>query len=91
MDEPVQRRLRPARRSGLTSPDPVRTPTAVTATRTLTPAQESRTSRRTGQRQNTLARIHPGKRLVKETGRKGLTGMGRWIEAKRDIRQLWYG
>ena len=36
MTEPVRRRLRAARRSGLTSPDPVRTPTAATATRTLT-------------------------------------------------------
>ena len=40
MAQPAGRGLRPAHRSGLTSPDPVRTPTAATATRTRTPAQD---------------------------------------------------
>src|SRR5580700_507088 len=70
MAQPARRGLRAARRSGLTSPDPVRTPTAATATRTLTPAQEPRTSRRTGERQDTHARIHPGKLLRQESGRR---------------------
>jgi hypothetical protein len=47
MAEPVGRGLRPARRSGLTSPETVRTLTAFTATRPPTPAQDPRTSRRT--------------------------------------------
>src|SRR5580692_2793120 len=70
MAQPARRGLRAARRRGLTSPDPVRTPTAATATRTLTPAQEPRTSRRTGERQDTHARIHPGKLLRQESGRR---------------------
>src|SRR5580700_1411891 len=70
MAQPARRGLRAARRSGLTSPDPVRTPPAATATRTLTPAQEPRTSRRTGERQDTHARIHPGKLLRQESGRR---------------------
>ena len=57
----LARGLRAARRSGLTSPEPVRTPTAATATRTPPPAQEPRTSRTTGERQDTHARTHPGK------------------------------
>jgi hypothetical protein len=40
MAEPPACGLRPARRRGLTSPEPVRTPTAATATRPPTPAQE---------------------------------------------------
>src|SRR5712672_1092932 len=40
MDEPVGRGLRPARSSGLTSPETVPTPTAATATRPPTPAQD---------------------------------------------------
>jgi hypothetical protein len=70
MAQPARRGLRPARRSGLTSHDPARTPTAATATRTLTPAREPRTSRRTGERQDTHARIHPGKPPRQEPGRR---------------------
>ena len=81
MGEPVRRRLRAARRSGLTSLDPVRSPTAARPPRPLTSAQEPRTSRRTGERQDTHARIHPGKLLIQESGRERPTGIGRWIEA----------
>jgi hypothetical protein len=82
MAEPLGRGLRPARRSGLTSPEPVRDPTAMTATRTPHPAQEPRTSRRTGERQDAHARNHLAKLLVQESSRKRATGIGRWIEAK---------
>ena len=57
----LARRLRPARRSGLTSPEPVRTPNGPTATRTPSPSQEPWTSRRTGERQDTRARNHLAK------------------------------
>ena len=70
MADPVRRRLRAARRSGLTSPDPVRTPTAATATRTPHPAQEPRTSRTTGERQNAHARTYPRKLLVQKSDRE---------------------
>ena len=64
------RGLRPARRSGLTSPEPVRTRTAPAATPNPPPSQEPRTSRRTGERQDARARIHLGKLLVQESSRK---------------------
>ena len=52
MAQPVGRGLRPARHRGLTSPDPVRAPTARAATpNPRTPAQDLWTSRRTSQRQ----------------------------------------
>ena len=86
MGEPVRRRLRAARRSGLTSPNQVRTPTAARPPRSLTPAQEPRTSRRTDERQDIHARIHPGKLLVQESDRERITGTGRWIEAKPTAR-----
>src|SRR6266581_3387460 len=47
-----------------------------------TPAPGTRTSRRTGERQNAHGPIHPGKLLVQESGGKRPTGIGRWIEAK---------
>ena len=81
MAEPVRRRLRAARRSGLTRPDRSAPATAPKATRTPPPSQEPRTSRRTGERQDTHAPIHHGKLLVQESGRKRPTGIGRWIEA----------
>ena len=81
MAEPARRGLRPACRSGLTSPGTVRTPTAATATRPLIPAKEPRTSRRTGERQDTHARTHLGKLLVQKSDQKRPTGIGRWIEA----------
>ena len=82
MGEPVRRRLWAARRSGLTSPDPVRTPTAARPPRPLTPAQGPRTSRTTGERQDACARIHLAKFLVQQSSRKRLAAINRWIEAK---------
>ena len=76
------RGLRAARRSGLTSPEPVRTPTAPRPPRTPPPSQEPRTSRTAGERQDARARNHLGKLLVQESSRKRATGIGRWIEAK---------
>ena len=67
MAQPARRRLRPARRSGLTSPEPVRTPTAARPPEPRPRAQEPRTSRRTGERQDAHARIHLGKFLVQES------------------------
>jgi Transposase DDE domain group 1 len=61
--EPVDRSLRPARRSGLTSPDPVRTPRR-TAHPPPTPTRRTRTSRTKGERQDAHARIHLQKPLV---------------------------
>jgi Transposase DDE domain group 1 len=81
MAHPPRRGLRPARRSGLTSPDPVSTSTATTATRLRPPAQEPRTSRRTGERQDARGPDSPRKLPVQESGRKRPTGIGRWIEA----------
>ena len=81
MAEPARRGLRPARRSGLTSPEPVRTRDGPDGHPNPPPSQEPRTSRRTGERQDAHARIHPGKLLVQESGRKRATGIGRWIEA----------
>jgi hypothetical protein len=81
MAEPPRSRLRTARRSSLTSPEPVRIPKAATATPTPHPAQEPRTSRTTCERQDARARIHPGKLLVQEPDRKRSTVIGRWIEA----------
>jgi hypothetical protein len=81
MGESARRDPRPACRSALTSPGTIRTPTTATATRPLIPAKEPRTSRRTGERQDTHARIHPGKLLVQKSDQKRPTGIGRWIEA----------
>ena len=84
MAEPVRRGLRPARCGGLTSPDPVRAPTATTATPTRPRPEEPRTSRRTGGRQDTRGPIQLRKLLVQESGWKRPTGIGRWIEDKGD-------
>ncbi len=70
------RRLRPARRSGLTSPEPVRTPTAPTATRTPSPSQEPRTSRTAGERQDARARDSP--RKTPRAGIKPETSYRNW-------------
>ena len=56
MAQPVGRGLRAARHSGLTSPEPVRTPTAPAATRTPSPSPEPRTSLTAGERQDACAR-----------------------------------
>jgi hypothetical protein len=82
MAEPLGRGLRAARRSGLTRPEPVRTPTAPAATRTPSRSPEPRTSRTAGERQDARARNHLAKRLVQESSRKRATGIGRWIEPK---------
>jgi hypothetical protein len=50
--------------------------------RTLTPSQEPRTSRTTGERQDDCAPIYRRKLLVEESDRKRRNGIGRWIEAK---------
>ncbi len=82
MAEPLGRGLRSARRSGLTCPEPVRTPDGPAATRTPSPSPEPRTSRTAGERQDARARNHLAKLLVQESSRKRATGIGRWIEAK---------
>jgi hypothetical protein len=83
MAEPARHGLRPARRSGLTSPDPVRTRLGPRRPpEPPPPSQEPRTSRRTGERQDAHPRIHSGKPLVQKSNRKGPTGIGRWIEAE---------
>ena len=66
MAQPARRRLRAARRSGLTSPDPVRTPTAATAPEPA-PEPGTRTSRRTGKRQEAHTQTRLGKLLMQES------------------------
>ena len=66
MAQPARRRLRAARRSGLTSPDPVRTPTAATAPE---PAPEPGTPDKPQDRQ-AAGSPHPdspGKLLMQES------------------------
>ena len=77
------RGLRAATGSGLTSPEPVSTPTAPAAAQAPPPSQEPRTSRTAGERQDARARNQLTKLLVQESSRKQATGIGRWIEAKR--------
>jgi hypothetical protein len=81
MAEPVGRDPRAARGSGLTSPEPVSTPTAPAATQNPVPSQEPRTSRTAGERQDARTRNQLAKLLVQESSRKRATGIGRWIEA----------
>jgi hypothetical protein len=83
MAEPVGRDLRAAHGSGLTSPEPVSTPTATAATQNPDPSQEPRTSRTAGKRQHARARNQPAKLPVQESSPKRATGISRWIEAKR--------
>ena len=91
MAEPPPRRLRAARRGGLTSPGPVRTCHARQGHPITAPSQEPRTSRRTGERQDAHARNHPWELLVQESDRKRATGIGRWIEAKPHAVRCWPG
>ena len=86
MAQPSRQRLRPAGRSGLTSPEPVRTPDAPAATPNHAPEPGPRTSRRAGERQDAHVRTHLAKLLVQESGRKRATGIVRWIEAKAPAR-----
>ena len=58
MAGPARRRLRPARRSGLSSPAPVRTRLGRMATPNPIPQPGTRTSRRTGERQDVCAPIN---------------------------------
>ena len=67
MAQPARRRLRAARRSGLTSPDPVRTPTQPQRHPNPPPSQEPRTSRRTGKRQEAHTQTRLGKLLMQES------------------------
>ena len=81
MAQPPCRGMRAARRSGLTSPESVSTPTAATAT--LNPAPGPGTTDKPHNRRAAgLPRPDsPGKLIVQESGRKRSTGIGRWIEA----------
>ena len=81
MAEPLGRGLRAARRSGLTSPEPVRTPTAPAATQNPVPEPGTLDKPQNRQRQDARARNHLAKLLVQESSRKRATGIGRWIEA----------
>jgi NAD(P)-dependent dehydrogenase (short-subunit alcohol dehydrogenase family) len=79
MDEPVGRGLRPARRSGLTSPEQVTHPDGRRPPRTPAPTPETRTSRRTSQRQHKHARKQARRDENPKPSRPAFT---RWIEAK---------
>jgi hypothetical protein len=85
MAEPVGSGLRPARRTGLTSPETVPTPTAPTATRPPTPAQDLWTSRRTSQRQQEHARKQTCRGESPKPSHPAFT---RWIEAELTPAQL---
>ena len=79
MAEPVRRRLRPARRSGLTSPEPVTAPARPpAATRTPPRTRNPRTSRRTGERQDTHAR---SSRVINTNGRRTQPPSNRPVES----------
>src|SRR6266576_3652198 len=88
MAEPLGRHPRPARRSGLTSPGQVRTPTAPAATPDPAPSQEPWTSRTAGERQDAHARNHLAKLLAQESSRKRATRIDRWIEGKLARRSM---
>jgi hypothetical protein len=82
MAEPLGCSLRAARRSGLTSPEAVRTPDGPRGhPEPRPPNPEPRTSRTAGERQDARTRNHLVKLLVQESNRKRATGIGRWIEA----------
>jgi hypothetical protein len=66
MAEPPRRGLRPAHRSGLTSPDRSVSRNGRHGHPNPAPEARNRTSRRTGKRQEAHARIHFGKLLVQE-------------------------
>jgi hypothetical protein len=82
MAEPPRRGLRAARRSGLTSPEPVSTPTAATATPTPAPepGTQDKPHSRPAAEGDARARNHLAKLFVQESSRKRATGIGRWIE-----------
>jgi len=74
MAEPLRGRLRPARRSGLTSPDPVRTPKARQSSQPQPPAKAP------DKPQN---RQRQGKRALKALANEnGSRELSRWIEAE---------
>jgi hypothetical protein len=75
MGQPVRSRLRPARRSGLTSPDPVRTPTPARAPPQI-PDRRTPDKPQNRQRQ----RKHAPKAQPKQTIQPKIS---RWIQAKR--------
>jgi integrase len=73
--QPVRGRLRPARRSGLTSPDPVRTPHARPGTPPQIPGRRTPDKPQNRQRQGKHTRKAPPKRTAQPE-------ISRWIEAK---------
>ncbi len=86
MDEPVRGRLRPARRRGLTSPDPVTAPARPPRPPVPVRQPDTRTSRRTGQRRENHGRkttkiINPPAGTRTRTPRQA-SEFRRWIEAK---------
>ena len=78
MDDPVHRHLRPTPGNGLTSPDPVTAPDGRTAIQVPAPEPETRTSRRTGERQNAHGHIRrrvpsnqpPARAVALKSGRR---------------------
>ena len=82
MAEPPRRGLRAARRSGLTSPEPVRTPDGPRGH--PNPVPEPRNPGQAAEQASGRTPA-PGftsrKLLVQESSRKRATGIGRWIEA----------
>ena len=82
MAEPVGRGLRPARRSGLTSPEPVTHPHGRKATRDPGPGPGPVDKPQNSQRQENHARKQPARRKP-ETAAPAFT---RWIEAKPKLR-----
>jgi hypothetical protein len=81
MAQHVGRGLRPARRSGLTSPDRSAPRWPATASRPLTPAQEPGQAAGRASGKTSTPQINLRKLTVQESRRKRPTKIGRWIEA----------
>ena len=87
MAEPVGRGLRTASRSGLTSPEPVRTLTAFAATRPPPPAQDPRTRRRTVSGGTNTTENSPQRRQPLNAA-LGIHSVDRGLVAAQLIREL---
>src|SRR6266567_188275 len=82
MAEPVRRRLRPARRSGLTSPDRSAPATAPTATEPRPRARNPGQAAGQASGRTPAPGFTPENSSCRNRSRKRPTGIGRWIEAK---------
>jgi hypothetical protein len=81
MAEPLGRGLRAARRSGLTSPEPVRTPDGPAATRTRPRARNPGQAAQQASGKTPSPGITSRNSSCRKSSRKRATGIGRWIEA----------